>query len=485
MKKIIQIVGLIIITMGQITCRKVDVGEVSFKDQDKFSMYSYLVAHKDTFSSFLSIVEKGGIDKILSAYNPSINGPGYTLFLPDNNAINTLIQESGKYTSLADLLNDAAYVSALCRYHVLTAAHKTDDFPYGFFKELTLSDDQLAVNIPKDGAYFLINNQAPIVRTNIKVSNGYIHIIGKSLKPITYTTYGWLEQNSGYSIFKAAVDITGLKALLDLNIKTNTLGATPFTLLVEADSVYNKRKIYSISDLENLVSPNNTDYTNPSNSLHSFVTYHLLIGSKGLNDFATQYNVSERNYETYSDIPLKITDLGLFCVINKGSTVFDTLVHNSDTTIINYIGFNYDASNILSQSGSINNIDQVLTKVRPIQTRVDFQFLDGEPIFQKMSQVPGSHIIEDSSALKTLKWTGPDMYFVTGDNSSQAWNGDYLMINNGDFSLKYITPKIIQGTYDVWLRANGTNSQNALMMHFYKESLAPLIFPHMISILLK
>jgi uncharacterized surface protein with fasciclin (FAS1) repeats len=466
MKKIIlTAIGFTIIMLGQISCKKTEAGDVSFKELDKYSIYSYMVAHKDTFSSFLRIVDEGGIQEVLSSYNTTKNSLGYTLFLPDNNAVDKFIRESGKYASLEELLKDKAYVSELCRFHVLSASHKTDDFPYGFFMEQTISDDQLGVNIPKDSARFFINNQAPVVRSNIKVSNGYIHIIGGLLKPIVYTSYNWLEQNAGFSIFKKAVDITGLKSKLDFNRKSSINGSL-FTLLLEPDSVYAKHKIYSLTDLENFISPNNTDYTSPSNPLNKFVLYHLLEGSLGLNDFVKKNNVSERNYDTYSDIPLRITDLGLFCVINRGSTIFDTIVHGKDITIINYIGFNYDASNILTQSGAINVIDQVLMQVEPKKTKVDLQFYDKEPLLQKIGNVQGQHLIEDSTALKTLKWTGPDMYYVSGDWGSQAWNGNYLMINKGDFTLTYTTPKIIPGNYSVLLRANCKNADNAFIQMY-------------------
>jgi hypothetical protein len=75
--------------------------------------------------------------------------------------------------------------------------------------------------IETDTSYYKINNQAPVIRTNIELSNGFIHLIGSALKPITYTTYNWLEQHPGYSIFKTAVDVTGLKETLNSNLKRN------------------------------------------------------------------------------------------------------------------------------------------------------------------------------------------------------------------------------------------------------------------------
>src|SRR4030042_2466379 len=152
MKKIIHIAGLLIFIMSYFSCVKTEI-EPIFEDQEKMTIYDYIVTNEEKYSGFLSILEAGGIDKTLSAYNP--DGVGYTLFLPDNNAVNKFIEESNQYASLDDLLNDAVYVSALSRYHVVTMALSTDQFPFGALPAYTLSDDILTVSfiIEPDTAY--------------------------------------------------------------------------------------------------------------------------------------------------------------------------------------------------------------------------------------------------------------------------------------------------------------------------------------------
>src|SRR3972149_8179447 len=256
MKKIAVILCVCTIMIGIFSCEDKPV-EVTFEDQEQQTIYDYMLENEDMYSSFLSILQKGGIDKALSAYNP--NGIGYTLFLPDNGAVDNFIEESDRFTSLEDLLNDEAYVYELSRYHVVHLGINSNDFPFGALPEYTLSGDLLTVNfvIETDTSYYKINNQAPVIRTNIEVSNGFIHLIGSTLKPITYTTYNWLEQHPGYSIFKAAVDATGLDETLNANIKLEQEGVRPFTLLLEHDTVFNKRSIESFGELANLISPGN------------------------------------------------------------------------------------------------------------------------------------------------------------------------------------------------------------------------------------
>ena len=136
-----------------------------FEEAEQLSIYDYILDNEEQFSSFLNILEKGVIDITLSAYNP--DGNGYTLFLPDNNAINQFINNTDQFSSLNDLVNDAEYVAAFSRYHVVNLAIHSNDFPFGAFPEPTLSDDFLTVSfiVEADTSYYRINNQAWILPT--------------------------------------------------------------------------------------------------------------------------------------------------------------------------------------------------------------------------------------------------------------------------------------------------------------------------------
>jgi uncharacterized surface protein with fasciclin (FAS1) repeats len=458
MKKIPVIFSLILALFVNYSCQEKPVA-ANFEDQEQMTIYDYVAAHPDKFSEFMQILKKGGIDKTLSAYNP--NGVGYTLFLPDNEAVDKFIAESGQFSTLEDLLNNSAYVSILCRYHAVNMGINSNDFPFGALPAQTLSKDYLTVSfvIETDTSYYKINNQAAVIKPNIEVSNGIIHLIGSMLTPITFTTYDWIEQHTGYSIFKEAVDATGLQPMMDINTKDEITKPRPYTLLIEHDSVFNKRGIHNLSDLENRISPGRTDYTSPTNPLYNFLLYHMLAETKFLNDFV---GVST-NYTTYSEIPVNINGVGLDIMINKGKEVFDTLISAShDTTIIDYVGINYDASNILTQSGVIHFIDQVLTQQKPSRAIQTFEFYE-EPLLSEYRQQIGEYLIEDTTALKTIKWSGAKLNFVeAGDNMPSAWSGDYLLID-GDFTISYTIPKLVQGNYTVFLGADAFNPLNALV----------------------
>jgi uncharacterized surface protein with fasciclin (FAS1) repeats len=447
----------IFLFLGILSCAKQEIVS-NFEDQDKMTIYDYIQLNKEKYSSFLSILEAGKIAKTLSAYNPK--GRGYTLFLPDNESIEKFIKEGGVYSSLENMLADTVYTSILSRYHIVDMGINTNDFPFGALPEYTLSGDLLTVSfvIEPDTSYYKINNQAPVVFQNIELSNGYIHLISSALKPITYTSYDWIENQPAYSIFKAAIDATGLKETINLNAKDKSVEARPFTLMIEPDSVFNKRDIKSFDDLANLISPGNTDYTNPDNPLNSFIRYHLLVDIRFLDDFV---NVAT-NYTTYSEIPLNINGGGLDIAINKGMQSYDTLINAGDTTILDYVGFNYDASNVLTQSGVIHFIDQILQQQRPSRATMTFEFYE-EPVFNVFRMEAGTYIVEDSASLSVVKYSGTDLFFVkTGDATSGAWSGDYVMLN-GDFTVTFTIPKLVQGAYTVFLGADAFSTQNAMI----------------------
>jgi len=223
MKRITIIFCLFIALLMQFSCKQSTIIDTGFKDQIKFSILDYIVANPNEYSSFLRILEVADLDKTLSAYNPGgkTGGVGYTLFLPTNTAVDNFVKASGKYASLDDMLKDVAYVSALARFHVLNQSIISNDFPFGAFSQPTLSNDYLNVtfDVRPDTTYYKINNQGNVIKANIKLSNGYIQVIGTMLSPITQNSYNWLKSASGFSIFCTAMDKTGLDKIINVDMK--------------------------------------------------------------------------------------------------------------------------------------------------------------------------------------------------------------------------------------------------------------------------
>ena len=460
MRRIIVNTGLLVVLLGLFSCEE-KVFEANFEDIEDMTIYNYLLENDSLYGNFLKILEAAGIDKTLSAYNPE--GAGYTLFLPDSFAVEEFINERPEYNTLSDLLDDKDYVTVLARYHVVRLGIDANDFPFGALPEYTMSDDLLTINfvIEIDTSYYKINNQAQVIIQNIELSNGFIHVIKQTLEPITYTSYDWIKGNSGLSIFTAAVEATGFDEVLSRNIKDEESIANPVTLLVEHDSIYHRNNIFSLEDLVAHISPDDAEYTKTTNKLNGFVGYHILDANQFLDDFEGE----STNYTTFSEVPLAVNGKGLDILINLGKFTFDTIISGGDTTIIDYLKFNYDASNVITQSGPLHFIDQLLEQQKPSQAQVNFEFWE-EPLLNEFRLEPGEYLVEDPSSLYHITWTGPDLVFVkSADTDHPAWSNDFLFLN-GDFSISYTVPKVVQGTYTVLLRADAFNPLNAIVEVF-------------------
>ena len=354
------------------------------------------------------------------------------------------------------------YAAEFCRYHEVNQGIHTNNFPFGAFAEPTLSEDYLTVSfiIETDTSYYKINNQAAVIYPNVELSNGFVHIVETALNPITFTSYEWIKQHGGFSIFQEALEKTGVNEIINKNLKLEE-NAQAVTLLLEPDEVYRELGINSFNDLAGLISPANTNYTNADNPLYNFVAYHVLTGNYFIDDF--EDNVT--NYTTYSEIPLRIDGTGIDIAINKGKQVFDTIVAQGDTTFIDFIGFDYDNSNVITQSGAIHLIDRVMTQQKPSRAIRTLEFYE-EPYLNGLRREPGTYLIEDNDPLYNISWSGVYLYFVDeGDVENGAWGSDYLQMN-GDFVISYTIPKIVSGKYDVFLGAERFSSQNALIEVF-------------------
>ena len=463
MKRITIIFCIFVALLMQFSCKQSTIIDTGFKDQIKFSILDYIVANPNEYSSFLRILEVADLDKTLSAYNPGgkTGGVGYTLFLPTNTAVDNFVKASGKYASLDDMLKDVAYVSALARFHVLNQAIISNDFPFGAFSQPTLSNDYLNVNfdVRPDTTYYKINNQGNVIEANIKLSNGYIQVISTMLSPITQNSYNWLKSNSGFSIFCTAMEKTGLDKIINVDMKLPNQTLGQFTMLVEPDSIYQKRGINSFDDLALSVSPGRTDYLSNSNPLNTFIFYHVVTQSLFLDKLTTN---QPQNYSTMANVPLYINGLtaGLDITINKGREIFVSAKH--DTT--DFVGILYDQSNVSTQSGAIHFVNQIMNPVLALQKEVWSEFWD-ENFVGPYRNVAASatYLLEDHTLLNHVTWSGATLTYIKSiDPTVRAWSQDWFLID-GDFIITYNVPSLVQGKYDVSIQADAFSLNNAVI----------------------
>lgn len=443
-----------------------------FFDEDIISISKFINENQQSYSKFDTLLKITNIDKALNSYNPY--GNNFTLFLPTDEAFDTYIADHSDYNDFSDLLNDIDFAVSLVRYHIVMGEIQTSFFPYGALPDSTASGDYLTIGfefgydtianeVLYDSTVYKVNNEAPLIQPNIRLINGYVHVIDKVLEPPVLNSYEWLNKENGFTIISKAFEITGLKDVMGITRITENGMTVPnvYTLLVEHDSIYHKNEIYTVDDLIDRIvdDPGRTNYQDEDNPLYQYAAYHILENRHFLDDFVTS------NYNTFATFPVRI-EAGLELQINRGKRIYDTLVQGSDTAFIDYINVYYNLSNVLTKNGAIHFVDQMLELSRPRPSISTFQFTDEEPVLDRLRNEVGEHPFFTDDNFEAIQWEGVDvMHYVKATDVDEASRNDYIRLD-GDFTVEYKIPKLLPATYRVWIRANAQSYQNASIQVF-------------------
>ncbi len=466
--RVTAVLGLVLM-LGSQACEEVST---KFETEDNLVPIStHLYDNTDIYSSYISIMETGGLKDALSSYNP--NGEKYTLFLPSNDAFEHFFQESDDYNSLDDLLADTETVFAMSRYHVINLMVFSNDFPLGALPDTSLTGDILTIAYiaGEDSVYYKVNSEAQVVKEDIEMTNGVIHEIDKVLLPITYSGYDWLAANPDYSIISALFELTGLKDSLGV-VRINSFGQeekNSYSLLVEADSIFNNVDIYSVDDLVELYAKGETNFTDPANNLWQFAAYHIMAESIFLADLKVGETgrPAAFNYNTFASLPVQIIS-GFEITINKGVEVFDSIPKGEGWEYIDYLEIMVAQSNIQTKNGPIHLIDRVMDLFKPGRTQRTFQFYE-DPVIKAIQNSPRIYLFKnkDMADFTYLTWSGLDelSWVKSGSSFESASNQDYIYVD-GDFSITYKIPQILPGRYGFQIRANSADEKNATIQVF-------------------
>ena len=147
--------------------------------------------------------------------------------------------------------------------------------------------------------YIMVNNKSAIIDGDNEVENGIIHIVDKAINPVEMNVPQLIASCNFFSIFNEALNVTGFKDSLALDLDmsyiwdpTATAGVgTPsyypklkyhkYTGFIETDDVFNTNGIYALADLKVFAkkwygTEDRDNTQSPRNALHKFVSYHFL-----------------------------------------------------------------------------------------------------------------------------------------------------------------------------------------------------------------
>jgi len=344
---IIRFLALWVILLAFTTCRKTDPILPKWNDENSLTIGQYLEKNQNEYSKFYRLLVDGKMLTTLCAYNPY--GEDYTLFLPTDEAIDHFIQQDQNHGNFEELLKDTSFIKILVRYHTLNKKILTNEFPDGAFVDRTLTGERLVTNFSatSNNPLIKINDVAPIIKPNLKMTNGYIHVISEVLQPVAISGYDWLQQQNNYSILAKAMELSGIKKKLSWN---------KYTLFAEPDSIYHQYGINNVEDLVSRIATPGVKLTTTSNPFYQFTAYHILNGEYFLNDF----HWGSKDYLTFCGELITI-NVGMEFKINTGVDKYGTTISKSgQVTVIDYIRPIPEGCNILTRTGPIHSISDLL-----------------------------------------------------------------------------------------------------------------------------
>lgn len=438
--------GILIIVSAVLvfeSCKKPDLVENTTED---VNIVGYLDKYPDSFSLFRQILERTETSAFLNAYG------AYTCFAPTNSGVRTYLQGLGVSTVDAADLNT---LKDMVRLHLLSDTIYTGSFTDGKLPVVTMYGQYLVTAVTNKGgtSSYIVNRQALVTKSNVKVGNGVIHVVDNVLLPATKTIAQQIAEKPEYSIFLQAMQETGFYAKLntidpDTSKKWNTV-------IAESNQALADSGILSYAALKAKYSQTG----NPAlatDSLHMYVAYHVSPGLKFLGDI-----ISSPTHDTW--LPQEVISIKLIdqdVVVNQD--VFNGVLE---------LGVKLDRSK--SDLAATNGVwhdarAHFMVKFRkPTALYWDvssFEEIMKLPAYYKRANYNFTRPTEADKPIKDHYWGwGPlagtntltYTYSAASSITNYAYNSDINMLPMGlpnrPVWWEMRTPPIIKGKYKVWL----------------------------------
>ncbi len=501
-KILLGISSLAVFLIAMPSCDPDDVGENLYTFKDRM-MGQYL---KDTtiFTEFARLLDTTKVTGLLNAY-------GYfTCFAPTNDAMNMYYKEKGK-NSLKDFTLDSLKIIAYD--HIINgSALSYVNFVNGRLPDLSMSERYISISFTDSGTTYV--NRTPLKRgglilnKDVKVHNGYVHIIDRVLDPTRAGIVEAIAKDKRFSLFYNALEITGLADSL-LKDKDPTYDPSQYkslvtvtkdqgqwfyqevpqsrkygyTVLMESNATFSANGITDLTSLKakaaeiyDAVYPEDagiTDVKNRRNSLNRFIAYHIIEKQLNYDKFIDAYDTNHM---------LKTRDMFEYIETMCPNTLLEIKKERTSnrTNLINYIretgqviqivngSYDYDATN-----GVFHEIDGILAYSQDVENELSTKRLrfDSSSFFPELTnnnmrgsrlkqntvtemynepslhfQLPRGYISRISSSDQTV------VGYLAGYHKFQNYEGDEIFLNASsgklyDFSI--ITPPIPAGIYEV------------------------------------
>lgn len=309
-----------------------DVGE-SYRTFEGEMVASYVSGRED-LKEFEKALRMAGAYELLESYGK------YTCFVPNDEAMEKWYAAVGKRLEQMDTadVREMVYYQLIDGQANAVDAYMTEDFPEGSFPVQNMLGRYLTASVQSGSGVWGIktgDEYADIVNPNNEMLNGVVHITDRVLEGNNDMLPDFVANNPRYSIFGQALLATGwrdsMMVLEDASYEPPLSTTLPgggevgtssvrynqwpmtrkylYTCFAESDSIMFLRE--GIRDLDGLrayakqVYPEGADIedeTDPRNSLHKFVGYHLYDVQRPKNKLViNKYYVAMHDWFTWYD----------------------------------------------------------------------------------------------------------------------------------------------------------------------------------------
>lgn len=205
------LIYLFILSLGissMVACVDNDFDDTNYYTATKRTAAQLLEDEPGKYSQFQALLERAGYFHLLSTYGT------FTVFAPDNNAINTYLAESG-YRSVDDI--PQAICDTIARTHIVNkGAFFTTDYSDGALPEMNMDDRYLVLTSDSDAnnnnaLILYVNKLSRIVQKDDSVTNGVVHTVNRVLSASNLFLPDLMESDSTITLFTQALALTHMK----------------------------------------------------------------------------------------------------------------------------------------------------------------------------------------------------------------------------------------------------------------------------------
>lgn len=413
----------------------------------------------EEYSMFLEVLELTNYASFMNTYGT------YTLFLPTNDAVKAYLNDVGA-SSLKDV--PVADLQNIVKLHILNQKINTTSFTDGKIATPSLYGQFLVTGATnKNGASSTtVNKTASILKSNVEVGNGVIHVIDKVLRVADKTLAQTIEQDASLSLFTEALKITGWYDVLNKPIDYTTNDIDSYlTVLAQNNDAFKAAGINNIEELKAKYSHLH-EPLNPKDSLNLFVSYRILPKLQYLADVAITPALVTK-------APLEVISAKLDKdVILLNEEVFNGVLEKGVAIV-------RDKSDVTASNGVLHFAAANFAIKKRLPAPVYFDFCDQDEFRQLTSvfRIPGAAPKTSlaKALFKDVTWedNDPITYFkdvAKGGTVGFGWHGDCLEIyrfRSGNCqNITFNTPVIIKGKYKLWISYRGQDSKVGLVKVF-------------------